>query len=386
LAAVVPARIAVVSCDPSALAVARQVHAELDARLHALGGISSTCGSSYVRSLDCQTWEEPSCNQILVFVIGAAPLDPKHEVMAKSWWQASGGRAVIIPAIIPPLKHSEVFGGGAFPIMRKLTASPWLGSLKELVAAVMIAALLDERPGVFISYLRSEASSVAEQIHDALAKNGYRIFLDRFSGSPGRVFPHELAEAMSGMGLVCLLETAGLRNSRWTMFEARFASRYRVGPIALPFGTPGFRSAVARVDLSSFSPTAALPNVAVEEVVSFIAESYLRVTVARHAYYEALARLAARSRGGDVSLLFGGALRVLDSSQQAVGGVLPTGAPGKLRHVRRVVDYIPSGRIIAGEHQHLFVSDHADLKWLAGQHDIALAGSGSLYKAITRLL
>jgi len=104
---------------------------------------------------------------------------------------------------------------------------------------------------VFISYLRAEASQGAEQIHDGLARSGFRIFLDRFSGTAGRLFPQELSEAMASMGLVVLLETSGLFRSRWTMWEVGFARRYQLGPIAVNFNRArAIRTAMVRHPVS----------------------------------------------------------------------------------------------------------------------------------------
>src|SRR3712207_893692 len=160
------------------------VHAEINLRLRRQGAQSTPCYGP--GGMECVAWSEPSCQHVLVLVIGSAPLDPRYESMARQWLSKSRGRGLVITALVPPRTHAEVFGAGGYPLLSKYTAASWGGVATQLAASALAAALLDEKPGVFISYLRKEASAGAEAIYNALTHAGYRVFLDRFNGSPGR--------------------------------------------------------------------------------------------------------------------------------------------------------------------------------------------------------
>jgi hypothetical protein len=380
-----PAQIFIVACDSAAEGSAQSVHGEIEIRLSRLRGNSENCGGP--RGLGCIAWGEPSCRHILVLLIGNSPLDPKYERLAHDWLQRGGSKAVVVPALVGGISHAQVFGNNAYPTLSHCNLAAWGGSPSRLVEIVLSAALIDEKPGVFISYLRKESSAGAEQIHDALIRAGFRVFLDRFSGTPGRLFPQELAEAMANMGLVVLLETPGLSSSRWTMWEAAFSRRYRIGPIAVNFiGARRLRSVTERHVVVD-DPAQALPNTVVDAILKFVQDEYLKIAVGRRVYYETLIRLAAQSKGGDVRAVGSGVLEILDGGNNTKGFVLPSGAPGQLKHVRRLVETATSGQpLLAGEHQHLSPSDRSDLEWLATQEQVKLAGSASIYRIMRSII
>jgi len=333
------------------------------------------------------SWQEPSCQQVLVLIIGAEILSPRFELMAQEWLKRNRQSTVIITALKPPLTHSQVFGNGTCPLLEKCNALPWEGSHQQLAESTLSAALLDEKPGVFISYVRSESFKGAEQIHDALIHSGFRVFLDQFNGTPGRVFPHELSEAMASMGLVVLLETSRLFNSRWTRWEAAFARRYRLGPVSLNFnGAPLLRTATERHSILQ-DPSKKLSTSVVDDIVTFIYKHYLAVAVGRRAYYETLVRLAAISKQGKVTNIGSGVLEISDLSNITKGCALPIAIPGRLRHIHRLVTAFPVGPyLLAGDHQHLSPTDREDLRWLASHTRVTLTGSASVYGAIRNVL
>jgi hypothetical protein len=332
-------------------------------------------------------WGEPSCQHALVLVVGAATLDSRFEQLAKQWLTKRSGHCTVLTALVPPLTHSQVFAGGRFPVLSTCIAAPWGGSPMQLAESVLADTMLDEKPGVFISYIRLEASAGAEDIYQALSRLGYRVFLDRFNGTPGRVFPLELAEAMSSMGLVALLETSGLRDSRWTMWEAVFAARFRLGPVAVNFqGAPPVRAAVLRRAISH-NPAKALPTPVVDDIAQFIRDNTLSVAVSRSAYFESLVRSAAQDSGGDAAHVGGGVLSLEQPAGNPVGCVLPAAVPGRLKHVTRLVRSRHVGPyVLAGEHQHLARGDRDDLQWLAAQTGVTLAGSASVYRTVRRIM
>lgn len=379
-----PAQITVTACDAVADSWAAATHAAIEASLRLLRATPASCsGPGGVR---CMAWLEPACRHVLVLLVGTAPLDFRWEAHAVEWMKLSRGNGRVIVALVPPVTHERAFAAGAHPQLSLCAAAGWGGVPKRLASIAMAEALLEEKPGVFLSYRRDEASGGAEALHDALIHAGYRVFLDRVSGTPGRQFPRELAEAMSSMGLVVLFETASLRSSGWTMWEARFARRFRLGPIAINFAkAPEFVGATTRMPLA-VSPLTRLPDADIRRAVNFVDREYLRTAVARQAYFETLIALAARSKGGS-AIDRGGLVSVSDGAGAVVGTVLAAAVPGRLRHVARLAR---SQRIrphlLAGEHQHLAPCDLDDLRWLAQTSGLRLTGSGSVYGAVRRMM
>lgn len=378
-----PAHISILSCDLSADNDACALHAALQSRLAILNSSSEYCGGP--RRLDCMAWGEPSCQHILVLMIGRIFSDQNIEVFARDWLGKSS-RSKVIPVLVGGLTHAQAFSSGNFPTVSKCNIAACGGSIPQLTEIIMTAALLDEKPGVFLSYLRNEASAGVEQIHDALIREGFRVFLDRFSGTPGRLFPQEIATAMSGMGLVVLMETASLTSSRWTMWEAAFAKRYRLGPIAVNFNAAEFPAAYSRLSVNA-NPSQSLLQQEVTDIVDFIKQEYLQISVNRRAYYETVVRLAAQSKNGDVGRVHAGVLKVVDRHDRDSGFVLPCAVPGQLKHVRQLVEAATAGdKLLAGDHAHLSPSDKSDLVWLAQGQKVQLTGSASVYKKVQDLL
>lgn len=380
-----PSRISVVACDPSAAADAAAVHAALEQQLLVLGARATPCG--HARDLNCMAWGEPSCQQILVLIVGQAPIAASFEQRADAWLQLRPD-ALVIPALASHLTHAQVFAPAhRFPKLSTCTTATWGGSPAVLATAVFAAATLDERPGVFVSYRRDDATAAGDVLHDRLVRGGFRVFVDRFTGTQGRVFPQELAEAMASMGLVVLLETSRFQKSDWSMWEARFAWRYRLGPIAINFqNAPKIRRTVARTTCNE-DPATGLTVPEADRLVAFIRNQYVGCAQNRLAFYEGLVDLAAQSKGGSTTTASSGIVTVTDGNNVPKALALPHGVPGRLRHAHRLMNAGGSGvRVLAGEHQHLPRADADDLTWLAAGTGITLAGSSSIYRVIQRLV
>jgi hypothetical protein len=382
----IPVQICVVACDAVAERAAAAVHAEIAALLSALPASTHPCRGG-PRDLTCVAWSEPACRHVLLLLIGAACLSPSYEGRAKAWLQQRGGDAKVITALVPPLTHTQIFDRLTYPLLASCQAATWGGAPRRLAAVALTEALLDEKPGVFISYLRTEASGSADALYDGLTHAGYRVFLDRFNGTPGRVFPRELAEAMSSMGLVVLLETTSTLSSKWTMWEAVFAQRFRLGPIALNFsGAPPVMGVTGRTSVPQNAARVLSPKM-VQSLVEYIEAMFLKTAVARQTHFEVLVRSAARSRGGDATEQRGGILSITDRRGAPAGCVLPTAVPGRLRHIGRLArSGYRAPHVLAGEHQHLMPNDLEDLRWLATKTAVKLCGSASVYRVVRRMV
>src|SRR5262249_8196764 len=160
------------------------------------------------------------------------------------------------------------------------------------------------------------------------------------------------------------------------VWEAGFARRYRLGPIAVNFnGAPRYPGTPDRISVAE-DPAVGLSSGAVSRIVDFVNDRFLTTAIARQAYFETLIRKEARSKGGDAQPLNG--LLSIVKGNASVATASAVAVPGQLRHVARLArSTLATPHILAGEHQHLSPRAREDLRWLAGRTGIQLAGSGS---------
>lgn len=118
--------------------------------------------------------------------------------------------------------------------LKKLNASFWKLSPSECIPALFARVGLTTRDQrVFISYRRVETEPLAHQLFDALTREGFDVFLDRFSIEPGADFQRRLDQELADKSMVVLLESAGIDQSAWTQHEIDFTKRFRLGLLAL---------------------------------------------------------------------------------------------------------------------------------------------------------
>src|SRR5690606_29179710 len=86
---------------------------------------------------------------------------------------------------------------------------------------------------VFISYKRSESSSVAIQLYEALERNNFDVFLDTHSIKQGEPFQDELWHRMSDCDVIILLNTTNFLSSMWCKEELAEANAKQIGVVQL---------------------------------------------------------------------------------------------------------------------------------------------------------
>ena len=86
---------------------------------------------------------------------------------------------------------------------------------------------------VFISYKRTESTSVAIQLYEALEKYNFDVFLDTHSIKQGEPFQDELWHRMTDCDVVILLNTPGFLTSKWCEEEIAEASAKQIGVIQM---------------------------------------------------------------------------------------------------------------------------------------------------------
>lgn len=380
-----PCRILFLACDGAAVPSATRAHDEVETTLKTRPGVRSyNCGGPGMWG--CMAWNEPSCLQVLVPVIGG-PISPSVKNDILQWQSQAGPLAMIVPALLPCISHQVAFQGCQGSISRWNTAN-WHGNPSRLAAIVTQQALQHEKPGLFISYRRSEAGALVDQLYDKLAHRGFRVFLDRFSGSPGRYFPGELAEEMADKAVLLVIETPNILQSKWTLWEVGFAHRYRLGLVSLQL--PGAQALTRISTRLSVTPnaTGTLDPPDLYNALSFIEKEQVVASLRRRAFYEGLVAGAASIKGGTLNDLGGGLLELQNHLGNASAVVLPSGRPGRLADMRGLASAPSSGtipRLLLGQHQHLSPSALSDLNWLAGQASIEPLGRYSGYRRVKAL-
>lgn len=114
-----------------------------------------------------------------------------------------------------------------------------------LAALLRLLGLVEDERRVFLSYVRRDAAGIAEQLHRALQERQFDVFLDRFSVPPGDDFTRRLTEDLADKAFMLLLESNGVRESRWVQYEITYALSHRLAVLATTL--PG-------VDEASFAP------------------------------------------------------------------------------------------------------------------------------------
>src|SRR5215831_10069548 len=97
----------------------------------------------------------------------------------------------VIPVVFRGDRFADVVPPALQPINAFTDAAP------ESIAAALLRwlGLTEKHRRIFVSYRRSDALLMGEQIWEMLSKVGFDVFLDRFSVEPGFDFQARLTEA-----------------------------------------------------------------------------------------------------------------------------------------------------------------------------------------------
>lgn len=93
--------------------------------------------------------------------------------------------------------------------------------------------LLRNTRKVFISYKRSESTSVAIQLYEALESYNYDVFLDTHSIGKGDAFQDELWHRMTDCDVIVMLNTPNFLESHWCKEELAEAGSKQIGIVQL---------------------------------------------------------------------------------------------------------------------------------------------------------
>ena len=135
----------------------------------------------------------------------------------------------VVPVVSAGTNFSDVVPDSLHPINALGTSS-----LAKISASVLRwLGLTEKHRRVFVSYRRSDALHVGEQIWETLSKVGFDVFLDRFSVDPGVDFQERLTEALNDKSFLLLIESPDVTTSEWVEYEVEFARKSRMGLLAL---------------------------------------------------------------------------------------------------------------------------------------------------------
>lgn len=116
----------------------------------------------------------------------------------------------------------------------RINAINWDVRRGESVNAILVMlGLAEPERRVFLSYFRNESTPLAVQLHTALAQARFDVFLDRFTVPPAVDFQVRLEEDLGDKAFLVLIESPGLRTSRWVEHEIAYAHAHRIGILAV---------------------------------------------------------------------------------------------------------------------------------------------------------
>lgn len=363
--------------DPSANdPFAEQVFERLKATLSRLSGsVGDGCGGPLLT--DCMARGEPACRSILVLFAGAQPVSHATQTLMNQWESTGRASGVVLPVLPPGVSPAAVLPW-RFHQRIVLFRLPVVGELAADVLRFAGIGAGDYR--LFISYRRDDAMELAEALHDEFTHEGFEVFLDRFRGSAGVPFPPLLRRELMGKGVVLVIESVDIRNSRWTLSEVAFARNARLGLVALAMPGAAPLSAIGSANrvrpggwIATPSGRQTLDPSGLLEVVAFVRERYAAQSLKRRIRLEnvlhfALAekQLQAKAEGGATFSIQGKGEYIVHLSPR-----LP-----ELSEVRRaatVARPLSAVPVLIGASRLLPPEDRADFEWMAGELGVALS-------------
>lgn len=380
-----PAHIAVCAESVSMVSAATRL---FDALVQALSAASNSglCGGA--RLLKCAARLEPTCRSVLVAVTDTAPVSSGFAQLMRDWLVPPPD-----PVVVPVLPAGATPSVALPSPLDTLQVLALTGAPELLAADILRVARIGGREHrLFISYHRKDSERVADDLATGFDRRGFRVFLDRFRGTPGRAFPYELAEELADKGVVLVVESPNIAGSSWTLAEVAFAQLLRLGLFAFRMPcSPQFVNIRDRFDASSpylwqsVSPRTLTPS-AVKDVVEFVRANYAHQALRRRVYLEGQLRRAVGAAG----LTPMGALYQTTSIGKPVTTYTlhVSGHPPRLQDARRTASALAAGPchgVIVGPVNLLPPDDKADMRWLSARSNLSLVNEGDMLGLARRM-
>ena len=236
------------------------------------------CGGTIDSLFGCHAHGVSQAQKLLVLV--GDPTVPFSQLKEFESWAASGPSYQVLP-VFP--NGADVPGLLSSSTLQLRNAVFWQTSVTEVVPEILASVgLTAEEQRIFISYFRPDTRDLADQLFDALSRDRFDVYLDRFRTPPATDFKTRLEQELADKAMVLVLESPNLMGSRWCQHEISFAKRHRLGVFALqsPGGVsvPGIdsrrRLRLAPGDFTNQTKPDTLTSFALQRVVQRIKDEH----------------------------------------------------------------------------------------------------------------
>lgn len=230
----------------------RSLAAEFEIVLQASSpGVTSEELECPVSPADMNPADYPDRRKLLVLV-GSSD-SPFQNTPWYEHWKSDQYDATVM-TVLPPGNFEDMFAQDILQdddhLLIRVNAAHWKNKIAEALPAILARAdITSAASRVFISYRRLETLPLALQLFDELTHEGFDVFLDRFSIPPGYDFQRRLNQELEDKSMVVLLESKGLKESRWTQHEIDFAKRNRLGLISITMPSISEKDLLTSVNL-----------------------------------------------------------------------------------------------------------------------------------------
>lgn len=252
---------------------------------------------------------------------------------------------------------------------RRHQAARYASTVCDAVDDVLAAAGVEpEERVVFVSYSRADTALVLPLV-DALADQGFRVYLDTRRNPPASLWEDVLVDALVDAALVVVLETANSTRSNWVQREIGLAQSRGAGVIAVQPGPPfPFHGVTARF----IGPP--------RQAGSFVTRQHrLLVTMQRERRVQSV--VDALTRAG-LPVHRDGA--TVDTTGHRIG-VQPR--PVTLRQLRRITDSARAAgrRAVTYSPLPVLAARRLDRRWMHDESDSLTYAVGSLRSLVRRV-
>jgi hypothetical protein len=161
-------------------------------------------------------------------LIGEEPGNGKGTINVpdEGWWLEPDERRKVLP-ICKSDAHPTHWLPKSF---REFNVFFWIENAVEAVGAVLSSSsVTSDLQRIFISYRRIETQPLADQLFEELNRQGFDVFLDRYSVPVASRFQRRLHHELAEKSMVLLLESDRFGESRWTSEEIAYCKQYRLG-------------------------------------------------------------------------------------------------------------------------------------------------------------
>jgi len=323
----------------------------------------------------CHALDEPDCKLAYLPVVD---VNTPANFVLPPW--AAGQNSVTIPLILPGVTQANV----PLPLQQQNQLPAVAGNAGVVHDILRSIGVLSARPRLFISYLRAEASALAEQLHTELGRKGFEVFLDRFSIAPGVNFQQRLDEELMRMGTVLFIESKNSNRSHWIRHEMDFALLHRLGIIAVQLPGVAASDRMTADDRIKLTNGSLLKNGRIKK--SALQKVLLKVSGAQ-TFSEAMRLNYLIGTASDTLNDFGFTEQSLSNDQVIItrkpGGkehaVRVSGLPAELQDFHTLDPYLPSGEsVIIAPGSVMDWRRKAPVQWLARRIDVQLRDESEL--------